>query len=431
MTTASPNGRRPADAPDGWLVEKLVDLDPTDRARFVEQLRAEDAALAARAEDFARALSGTSGDGLTSFLSHSAVEAAAGLSDRLPLAPGDVVGVYRVVREIGRGGMGVVYLAERDDLGLQAALKVLEGGVPRVASDPVDVTASEDARRFHAERRHLARLSHPGIPKIYDAGQTADGDPFYAMELVEGEPLDVHVHDRRPGLMERVALFVQLCEAVRHVHNRGLAHGDLKPGNALVHDTDSPAGSRRARPSLKLVDFGVAERIAAPSPGSLLEEHETPLWLTPRPFTPAYASPEVRAGEPPSVRSDVYALGVVLREIVAEPPGRHSPASASRTDPAPLLDVADRAACPCSEDRYESVDALLLDLHSAAHRVAWSAVPVVNAHAGTQHSRALRPSRNRNMSNPSGSLHRALRAATLLGSFSLGACLALFGTRGG
>ena len=423
MTTASSNGRRPADAPDGWLVEKLVDLGPTDRARFVEQLRAEDAALAARAEDFARALSGTSGDGLTSFLSRSAVEAAAGLSDRLPLAPGDVVGVYRVVREIGRGGMGVVYLAERDDLGLRAALKVLEGGVPRVASDPADLTASEDARRFHAERRHLAGLSHPGIPKIYDAGQTADGDPFYAMELVEGEPLDIYVHDRRPGLMECVGLFVQLCEAVRHVHDRGLAHGDLKPGNALVYDTDSPAGSRRTRPSLKLVDFGVADRIDAPSPCSPRGEHGAPLCLTPRPFTPAYASPEVRAGEPPSVRSDVYALGVVLREIVAELPGRHVPAS--RPDPAPLLDVADRATCPCSEDRYESLDALLLDLHSAARRVAWSAVPVVNAHAGTRHAPARRPSPNRNVSIPSSSLRGVLRAATLLGSFSLGACLAL------
>lgn len=427
MTTARPDRHRPAGDPDGWLVERLVDLDPAGRARFVERLQAEDAALAARAEDFARALSGTSGDGLSSFLSRSAVEAAVDLSDRPPLVTGDVVGVYRVVREIGRGGMGVVYLAERDDLGLRAALKVLECGVPRVASDTADLTASEDARRFHAERRHLAGLSHPGIPKIYDAGRTADGDPFYAMELVEGEPLDVYVRDQRPGLMERVGLFVQLCEAVRHVHDRGLAHGDLKPGNALVHDTGSSAGSRRARPSLKLVDFGVAELVAERPPGPL-EECAVSLGVTPRPFTPAYASPEVRAGGPPSVRSDVYALGVVLREIVAGSPGRHVPAS--RPDPAPLLDVADRATCPRSGDRHESVDALLLDLHSAARRVAWSAVPVVNAHAGTQHSRARRPGRNRDVSDPSGPLHRALRAATLLGSFSLGACLALFGPRG-
>ena len=359
----------PSDA-DGWLVERLVDLDPAGRARFAQRLRAEGDRLATRAEQYVRAFDGTLAFDLSRVLRRPTTATgpdvpAAPLAS--PLAAGETVGAYRVVREIGRGGMGVVYLAERDDLGLQAALKVLDEPTSCVG-DGAASSASDDALRFDAERRHLARLSHPGVPRIYDAGQTATGLPFYAMELVEGVPLDEHVRDR--GLGERMGLFVQLCEVVRHVHARGLAHGDLKPANVLVQAGEPPVGARRPQPVVRLVDFGVAEETSGPVvPG-------------PRPFTPAYAAPEIFAGAAPSVASDIYGLGAVLGDLVTSCPERPPRPARSGTRPSepdtmPLFDVIIRATRPASDERYGSVDALLADVREAAAAVAWSRVPVV------------------------------------------------------
>ncbi|OZC01155.1 serine/threonine-protein kinase [Rubricoccus marinus] len=357
----------PSDA-DGWLVERLVDLDPAGRARFAQRLRAEGDRLATRAEQYVRAFDGTLAFDLSRALRGPTRATgpdvpAAPLAS--PLAAGETVGAYRVVREIGRGGMGVVYLAERDDLGLQAALKVLDEPTSCVVGG---VSSSDDALRFDAERRHLARLSHPGVPRIYDAGQTATGLPFYAMELVEGVPLDEHVRDR--GLGERMALFVQLCEVVRHVHARGLAHGDVKPANVLVQRGEPPVGSQRPQPVVRLVDFGVAE------------ETSGPLVPGPRPFTPAYAAPEIFAGAAPSAASDIYGLGAVLGDLVTSCPERpprpeRNGTRPSEPDTMPLFDVIIRATRPASDERYESVDALLADVREAAAAVAWSRVPVV------------------------------------------------------
>ena len=370
-------GRTPSDA-DGWLVERLVDLDPAGRARFAERLRAGGSRLATRAEHYVRAFDGNVGVGLPALLSQPAAVAVARFraSDRPALAAGDAVGAYRVVREIGRGGMGIVYLAERDDLGLCAALKVLgEHGLS--ASDASgegtqpDPT-SDDARRFHAERRHLARLSHPGVPRIYDAGRTGAGVPFYVMELVEGLPLDEYAGERGLGLVARVLLFAQLCEIVRHVHDRGLAHGDLKPANVLVQDGEPPVGNRKPQPIVRLVDFGVSEEIAGGSRGDGSGSH---------PFTPAFAAPEIYDGGAPSVAADVFALGAVLGDLVASCPERPSGPfrrSQSRDMAAiPLLAVVTRATRPSPADRYESVGDLLSDVRQAAAAVAWATIPVV------------------------------------------------------
>ena len=361
---------------DGWLVERLVDLDPAGRVQFAQRLRAEGNPLATRAERYVRAFDGGTGPRFTALLSRPAAVAVArlGVPDRPPLVAGDAVGAYRVVREIGRGGMGVVYLAERDDLGLRAALKVLDepgrSVQPADGEGPLTDSASDDARRFYAERRHLARLSHPGVPRIYDAGRTEAGVPFYAMELVEGLPLDEYAAERGIGLVARVRLFAQLCEVVRHVHGRGLAHGDLKPANVLVQDAEPVVGGRRPRPVVRLVDFGVSEETASGPPDD-----------GPRPFTPAYAAPEVYAGGAPSVAADVFALGAVLGDLVAACPERPVGSARRRSQPheasVPLFDVVMRATRPSAAERYGSVDDLLADVREAAVAVAWATLPVV------------------------------------------------------
>lgn len=362
---------------DGWLVERLVDLDPVGRAQFAQRLRAESSRLATRAEHYVRAFDGTLSLRLSTLLSRPAAVAVARLDapDHSPLATGDVVGSYRVIREIGRGGMGVVYLAERDDLGLCAALKVLDepdwSAQDASGEEPSADSESDDARRFHAERRHLARLSHPGVPRIYDAGRTEAGVPFYAMELVDGLPLDEYVGRREIGLVARVRLFAQLCEVVRHVHDRGLAHGDLKPANILVQDADLVVGGRRSQPVLRLVDFGVSEEIA-----------NGPLAGGPRPFTPAYAAPEIYDGAGPSIAADIFALGAVLGDLVASCPKRPV-GSAHRRSPTgepavmPLFDVVIQATRPSAAERYGSVDDLLTAVREAAVAVAWATIPVV------------------------------------------------------
>ena len=362
---------------DGWLVERLVDLDPAGRAQFAQRLRTEGSRLATRAERYVRSFDGDTGPSLSMLLSRPAAVAVARLDapDHPPLSAGDVVGSYRVVREIGRGGMGVVYLAERDDLGLRAALKVLDEPGQSTQGAGGDETwagsESDDARRFHAERRHLARLSHPGVPRIYDAGQTEAGTLFYAMELVEGLPLDEYADGRGIGLVGRVRLFVQLCEIVRHVHDRGLAHGDLKPANVLVQDGEPVDGARGSKPTVRLVDFGVSEEIASGTQGD-----------GPRPFTPAYAAPEVYDGSAPSVATDVFSLGAVLGDLVASCPERPVRSGRQRSpsrEPAtmPLFDVVIRATRPSAVERYRSVDDLLADVREAAVAVAWATIPVV------------------------------------------------------
>lgn len=234
-----------------------------------------------------------------------------------PIAPGDRIGVYRVLRLLGRGGMGAVYLVEREDVGARAALKV------------VRATLAGNARaRAHllAERRALARLAHPNIARLLDAGTVeggpADGAPWFAMEYVDGLPLDVACDARRLGIRERLALFTDVCGAVDAAHQQGVVHRDIKPSNVLV-----TTGGRAM-----LVDFGVAAVLDGPMhPAS-----ESPAWTAARRssapdapddaaawasaplglLTPQYAAPEQVRGEPPSVGADVYALGLLLFEVL-------------------------------------------------------------------------------------------------------------------
>ncbi|HZW88056.1 MAG TPA: serine/threonine-protein kinase, partial [Myxococcaceae bacterium] len=201
------------------------------------------------------------------------------------------VGPYRILGLLGEGGMGVVYLVEREDVGGRAALKLLR-----------DAWVSPSRRaRFLVEQRTLAQLDHPGIAQLHDAGTLPDGTPWFAMEYVEGVPLTEYCRSRSCALPERLRLFRAVCEAVQHAHRHAVIHRDLKPSNILV----KPDGS------VKLLDFGIAKQLDPTGPGT--DPTRTGLRL----MTPAYAAPEQVEGGRLGVQTDVYALGVLLFELLA------------------------------------------------------------------------------------------------------------------
>jgi serine/threonine-protein kinase len=214
---------------------------------------------------------------------------------------GRVIGPYRVLREIGRGGMGTVYLAEREDVQKRVALKVVRG----------ELGAPEKLERFLLERRILARLEHPGIARLLDAGVTDDGTPWFAMEYVDGEPLTDYADRRRLPVSARLELFSQACSAVAYAHRSLLVHRDVKPSNILVS----------ADGELKLVDFGIAKLLDD-------EEQEGLTGTGMRLLTPGYAAPEQLRGDPVTTATDVYALGLVLYELLT---GHRAFRSSSRT----------------------------------------------------------------------------------------------------
>jgi serine/threonine-protein kinase len=233
---------------------------------------------------------------------------------------GGSLGPYRLLREIGSGGMGTVYLARREDEHYErdVAIKVLRSGL-----------ASTQARhRFIAERQILARLEHPNIARLYDGGSTDDGRPYLVMELVEGLPLDAYCDRHHLTVDQRLALFQKICAAVQHAHQNLLVHRDLKPANILIAPDGEP----------KLLDFGIAKQLAPEADDTLLRTRIGSRLLTPR-----YASPEQVRGDAITTASDVYSLGVVLYELLA---GR-SPYEAS----AELSYEIERAICEQEPER--------------------------------------------------------------------------------
>jgi eukaryotic-like serine/threonine-protein kinase len=217
------------------------------------------------------------------------------LADEAALLEGDLVGRYRVLREIGRGGMSVVYLAERADDAFhqRVALKVLDRA-PR----------DRDARsRFEQERQILASLEHPSIARLLDGGVDGRGVPYIVMELVEGERIDQYCEQRRLSVDERLALFQVVARAVAYAHRRLVVHRDLKPANIFV----TAAGE------VKLLDFGIA-KLLDPEAAGVFAAPPTRTVL--RVLTPEYAAPEQVRGEPVTTASDVYQLGLVLFELL-------------------------------------------------------------------------------------------------------------------
>ena len=191
-----------------------------------------------------------------------------------------MVGAYRLIRLLGSGGMGAVYLAERSDgaFSKHVAVKLLAAAFLQ----------SRD--RFHREREFLARLDHPNITRLIDAGATADGLPYLVMDYVDGVPIDRYCADRDLSVNERVGLLLQVCAGVAHAHQNLIIHCDIKPENILV----TPDGIA------KLLDFGIA-KLLDPARGMTLF----------RPATPAYSSPEQLQGDPVTTASDVYSVGML------------------------------------------------------------------------------------------------------------------------
>lgn len=282
--------RRALEALDG-----LFDVPPAERAAAIAELSARDAVLAQRVM-FLLAFSERgelevwSSEDTRSQLARLLSE---GRHERLGLAPGDLVGAFRLERLLGVGGMGEVWRAQRAfaDFEQAVALKVL-----RLGLDSPELLA-----RFREERRLLAELQHPSIPRLVDGGTCPDGRPYLAMDCVDGQPIDVWVEERALGVDAVTKLCIDVCDAVAHAHTRGIVHRDLKPTNVHV-DRDG---------RVHVLDFGIAkvvDRLSTEGP-SLTRTNQ-------RVLTPSHASPEQVRGEAVTKATDVHALGILLFELL-------------------------------------------------------------------------------------------------------------------
>jgi serine/threonine-protein kinase len=286
-----------ADWPEfSQLLDRMLDLPDPEREAWVKRLSGADAAWAPRLLELLREAASSS-DWLDTFPPFTEF----GDTPARPLPPDDVpaepvltdVGPYRVIRLLGRGGMGSVWYAERSD-------RLVRRGV--ALKLPLGLNADEVlAARFAREREILAGLVHPHIARLYDVGITANGQPYLALEYIEGEPLNVYCDSRSLDIRSRIRLFLQVLDAVQYAHGRLVIHRDLKPSNILVTATGDA----------HLLDFGVAKLLG----GERGEMTELTGMGDPG-MTPCYASPEQIARETVSTASDVYSLGVVLFELL-------------------------------------------------------------------------------------------------------------------
>jgi non-specific serine/threonine protein kinase/serine/threonine-protein kinase len=245
----------------------------------------------------------------------------------------EAIGPYRVLGTLGEGGMGVVYLAQQTEpVERRIAVKVVRllGGKSLMA-------------RFEYERRALAMMEHPNVARLYDAGVSAQGHPFFAMEYVAGEPVTKYCDARRLSLPRRLRIFQQVCAGVHHAHQKGVIHRDLKPSNILVTDQDGVAVP-------KVIDFGVAKALNAGSSANALRTE-----VGARIGTPRYMSPEQDSGKDIDSTSDIYSLGVLLYELLAgvTPDRDDDPVSplarVRRMDPKDAEEIARNRACAISE----------------------------------------------------------------------------------
>jgi len=354
------------------LFHQVADLPEPEQRTFLKSACGDDQELVAEVlalvEEDARG---------TSLLDHDLAHIAHQVLDEaVPTSlPFREFGPYRIKQALGEGGMGVVYLAERVDLGSLVAIKILR-----------DAWLSPARReRFASEQRTLAQLNHPSIARLYDADTLDDGTPWFVMEYVEGVPLTEYCNERACSIEGRLQLFRAVCEAVQYAHQHAVIHRDLKPSNILV----KPDGT------VRLLDFGIDKQ---------LENLEAPLGKTDktmtglRLMTPAYAAPEQIRGDRVGVHTDVYSLGVTLYELLAgelpfdlsnltpgeaeamivgrnpekpsavakrmsEASGGHShPQTASKTAWADLDVLCLTAMHKDTQRRYQSVEALIRDI---------------------------------------------------------------------
>lgn len=302
------------------LLDDALDLDPAQRAQWMESLPPEYASLR---------------DTLRSLLFRQADVETLDVLRRAPsfqltepqLASNDLVGPYRLLRPLGAGGMATVWLAERADgtLQRQVALKL-----PRTS-----LANRGLAERLNRERDFLAALEHPNIARLYDAGADANGRPYLALEYVAGVPLDVYVAANNLSVDASLQLFVQMARAVACAHSRLIVHQDLKPSNVLVKEGGE----------VRLLDFGIAQLLQA---GASVDDGSARY----RAFTPRYAAPEQLEGQPATVATDIYSLGVILKELLAGQSPLHLD----------LVAIVDKAMRPQPSERYDTVNELVDDI---------------------------------------------------------------------
>jgi serine/threonine-protein kinase len=285
-------------SPDRWrqieaALEAALEVQPNNRSAFLDRLCAGDGELRLEVDSLLAA--GSRDDDFLEIpvdaFAAPYLEEVAGI----PLeadSPGAMVGRYRLIERIGRGGMGTVWRAERADgqFEQQVALKLVKRGMD----------SEEILDRFLRERQILARLEHPGIARLLDGGVSEDGRPYFVMEYVAGEPITLHCDRRRLPIEERLRLFVEACRAVQYAHRNLVVHRDLKPANVLVTEESQ----------VKLLDFGIAKLLDD-------EQGATRAWPGGLLMTPEYASPEQVGGGPVTTASDVYQLGVLLYELLS------------------------------------------------------------------------------------------------------------------
>ena len=229
---------------------------------------------------------------LAAALRHPAGAEPAGLP-----APGEWIGSYRIVRLLGEGGMGMVYLAKQEQpIARQVALKVIKLGMDTRAV----------LSRFQSEGQALALMDHPAIAKVFDAGSTPQGRPYFVMEYVTGVPITDYCDQHKLTLRQRLMLFIEVCDGVQHAHQKAILHRDLKPSNILVGETDG-------RPAPRIIDFGVAKATAQRPTAETMFTRAGAIVGTPGYMSPEQADP---AGVEVDTRTDVYSLGVVLYQLL-------------------------------------------------------------------------------------------------------------------
>ncbi len=296
------------------VFEAALEVPASDRDAWIEKTCLSDSALRAEVSSL---LAADQDDRVAEIVSGTA-EAVLNFEEQS--MAGRMIGPYRIEREVGRGGMGTVYLATRADgqYEQEVAIKVVRERMAR--PDLVE--------RFRAERQILARLEHPNIARLLDGGTTDEGSPYVVMEHIEGLPLDEFCEQRKLSLAARLDLFLGLCDAVRYAHRNLIVHRDLKPSNVLVTREGVP----------KLLDFGLA-KLLDPTGDPDFSATRT----VARMLTPEYASPEQVRGDPVSTASDVFSLGVMLYELLTE----QRPHTTSGTSQGEL----ERAICELDPER--------------------------------------------------------------------------------
>ncbi len=288
---------KPASREQAVFAEALQRAAPEARAAYLDGACGAEAALRGRVEALLRAVE-NAGDFL-----ESPPEGLIGDTDSASLLrelsekPGDRIGRYRLLEKIGEGGCGVVYMAEQEEpVRRRVALKVIKPGM-----DTRSVIA-----RFEAERQALALMDHPSIAKVFDGGATTAGRPYFVMELVRGVRITEFCDEARLSTEARLRLFIEVCQAIQHAHQKGIIHRDLKPSNILVTVNDGV-------PVPKVIDFGIAK-----ATGQRLTDKTLFTQFHSFIGTPAYTSPEQAEMSSVDVdtRSDIYSLGVLLYELL-------------------------------------------------------------------------------------------------------------------